>query len=313
VNKRWSRILGLAVALGVLLGLAGVLRADLIFLEDGRVIDGRIVQETDDEVLIETVAGVTVRVEPWEVKRVATKDEILEEYKEKLAEIDESDADALYKLAQWCQKHGLKDEYEAEFRATLKLKPDHPEAKNELDLLEGRIELPEQLTQEEKEELRKKAEERKKAREEEEAEKKKKEDDKKSYPFGTVTREQRAAGDLDCKGDCHKLVQGGYMKFDLGGYEKGATVRSAQLKVYVKSTSKNPWLWACLLRLDPTSAPVADVFAAIQSHSEIVSGAQKIQPGNWQTLRLSPKAVQAINEALARDKERWVAIALTFE
>lgn len=133
--------------------------------------------------------------------------------------------------------------------------------------------------------------------------------------FGIVTSTERVSGDLDCKGDCQRLVQGGYLKFDLSQNAPGTTVRSAALKVFVKSTDKNPWLWVCHLPLDPTEAPVGDVFNAIQRHATIISGVRKIRAGQWETLPLSARGVQLVNEALAKQspQDRWIALALTFE
>lgn len=304
-------VLGTVVAI---LLAAGVARAEIIFLEDGRVLEGEIVSKTDDEVSIKTSSGATIIVEPWEITKTVKKEDILKEYEEKKEKLDEKDAKALYELAKWCKKHCLKEQYKELLKAALKVDPKHAEAKKELDLLEGKIELPEKPKAGKKKtkegEKEKKTEKKKIFGNREKKKEKKKEG---TYPFGTVTKDKRIPGDLDCKGDCRRLVQGGYMKFDLKSYQKGTTIKSASLKVYVKSTKKNPWLWVCQITVDPTKAPVKDVHAAIQGHKILISSAQKVQPGGWRTIRLSRKAVSAINEALARDKERWFALALTFE
>jgi hypothetical protein len=306
-----NHIFAVALVLGFLLA-AGALRADIIFLEDGRVIEGEIIRKTQEEVTIKTATGVTMKMEPWEVTKVVKKEEILKEYEKKRKELKPEDAQAFYELALWCKKHALKEQYEKGLRETLKLDPKHVEARKELDLIEGKVEV-------EKKPAEAKEEEGAKEKKKPQAKKifKKKEDKKKqdkAHPFGTVTRDARIPGDLDCKGDCRKLVQGGYMKFDLKSYEKGATIRSASLKVYVKDVKRNPWLWVCLIPLDPTKAPPKEVHAAIQSHKTLLSGAQKVQPGGWRTIRLGRKAVQAVNEALSRKtEERWVAVSLTFE
>ena len=298
-----------ALVTGLLLA-AGALRADIIFLEDGRVVEGEIVKKTEEEVTIKTASGVTMKLEPWEVTKVVKREEILKQYEKKKKELKPEDAQALYELALWCRKHALKEQYEKELRETLKLDPKHAEARKELDLIEGKVEVEKKPVEtKKKENTEKKNPPKKIFRKKEKA---KKED--KAYPFGTVTRDKRTPGDMDCKGDCRRLVQGGYMKFDLKSYEKGTTFRSASLKVYVKDVKRNPWLWVCLIPRDPTKAPPAEVHAAIQSHKTLLSGAQKVQPGGWRTIRLNRKAVQAVNEALAKKaEERWVAMSLTFE
>jgi hypothetical protein len=290
-----------------MIAAADFLRADIIFLEDGRVIEGEIVTRDDENVVIKTATGVTLNLESWEVTKVVDKSVILEEYAKKKKELKENDAAGQYKLAAWCKKHALKKEYEKELRATLKLDPNHGEAKKELDIIEGKIEAPKKV------EPKKKTTTEKKPAKKIFKQKEKKKKENKTYPFGTVTRDKRIPGDLDCKGDCRRLVQGGYMKFNLAGYDKGAKISSATLKVYVKSVKRNPWLWVCLIPMDPTKAPPAEVHAAIQKHAALVSGAQKVRPDGWATIRLNRKAVSAINEALASKDKRWVAVSLTFE
>ncbi|TET35914.1 MAG: hypothetical protein E3J72_09755 [Planctomycetota bacterium] len=137
----------------------------------------------------------------------------------------------------------------------------------------------------------------------------------KSCPFGTVTKEERIPGDMDCKGSAKRLVQGGYMKFDLSSYPKGKVIRGATLKVYVETVSKNPWLWVCNISMDPTTAPVEDIFKAIQAHRVIISGPLKIRAGQWKSTNLNRKAVNEIQAALKSTKtsERWYALSLTFE
>jgi len=315
-EKLLRKLVPAAGAVILILLFAGALTADIIFLEDGRVVEGEVVSETADEITIKTPAGVLIKLEPWQVSRVAKKEEILKDYEEKKEETDQEDAKALYDLARWCQKHGLKDKYKEALNSVLKIDPKHAEARKELDIIEGKIELPQkprQLTEEEKQKLREKAEARRKEKEEKKKAKEEKKKGNKLYPFGTVTRNKRTPGDLDCKGDCRRLVQGGYMKFDLKSYKTGATIKSASLKVYVKSTNKNPWLWVCQIPMDPTKAPVKEVHAAIQGHKILISGAQKVQPGGWRTIRLSRKAVQGINEALAKSGDKFYALSLTFE
>ncbi|MHC4663854.1 MAG: hypothetical protein ACYS8W_19500 [Planctomycetota bacterium] len=137
----------------------------------------------------------------------------------------------------------------------------------------------------------------------------------KNFPFGTVTKSERIPGDMDCKGNARRLDRGGYMKFNLSGYEQGKVIRSATLKVWVESVSKNPWLWVCSLSKDPTTTSVEEVFNEIQAHSNIISGAMKIRAGQWATIPLNRKASSAIQKALneGKAKDRWFALSLTFE
>ena len=103
MRLRRNHIFALALAFGLLLTV-GALRADIIFLEDGRVVEGEIVKKTQEEVTIKTASGVTMKLEPWEVTKVVKKEEILKQYEKKRKELDTKNAQALYELALWCRK-----------------------------------------------------------------------------------------------------------------------------------------------------------------------------------------------------------------
>lgn len=135
------------------------------------------------------------------------------------------------------------------------------------------------------------------------------------FPFGTVTQRERTSGDLDCKGDCRTLVQGGYMKFDLGLHAPGTRFRSATLRFHVNANQRDPWLWVTLLSRDPTLAEPADLFREIQAHAAVVSQVQKAPPGNWVTFQLNERALAAVHEAVDHPcaEDRWLAMALAFE
>ena len=140
MKRKRNLIFAMALVLGLLL-TAGALRADIIFLEDGRVVEGEVVKKTEEEVTIKTASGVTMKLEPWEVTKVVKKEEILKEYEKKKKELKPEDSQALYELALWCRKHALKEHYEKGLRETLKLDPKHAEARKELNLIEGKVEV----------------------------------------------------------------------------------------------------------------------------------------------------------------------------
>jgi hypothetical protein len=131
---------------------------------------------------------------------------------------------------------------------------------------------------------------------------------------GTVFIDEMVLGDLDCKGSCDALVQGGFMRFDLSEIEAGTTYSSSALSLRVEETT-SPWCWIALLDLDPLTAEPIDTFAAIQAHDVTVTGPYAYpSPGNY-NIDLNWSGTAAINARLAEpnDEDRWVALAQAFE
>jgi len=105
-----------------------LLLADVVEMSDGGRLVGKIIEETDDEVVILTIRGIVARVPKERVERLE-RGEPKELYKRQLEEIDEDDADALYSLAVWCRDVGLKEEAKELFERVLKINPDYEEAR----------------------------------------------------------------------------------------------------------------------------------------------------------------------------------------
>lgn len=103
------------------------LYGDIVTLTTGGKIEGEIIDENDDEIVLRTYSGITIidreRIEDIEQK--LTRWQI---YSEKSKKIDQYSADAHWDLAKWCKEQGLHREYKTELEITLSLKPDHKEA-----------------------------------------------------------------------------------------------------------------------------------------------------------------------------------------
>lgn len=131
---------------------------------------------------------------------------------------------------------------------------------------------------------------------------------------GTVLVDELILGDLDCKGSCDALVQGGFMRFDLSEIEAGTTYAQSALTLRVEETT-SPWCWIALLDLDPLTASPIDTFAAIQAHEHTVTGPYAYpNPGTY-NIDLNYSAMAAINNRLAEPdaEDRWIAFAQAFE
>lgn len=113
-------------ALGCIL-LTAVARADVVVLKDGRQIEGTVIEQTDQRVVIQTRFGIN-EFSAAEVERVDRKATPQEEFKSRRASA-EGDAKALYELYLWAQGNGLKGEAKRVLRDVIEIDPDHENAR----------------------------------------------------------------------------------------------------------------------------------------------------------------------------------------
>jgi hypothetical protein len=110
---------------------AGTARADRIALKDGGVIEGRMVAETDREVVLEVLlSGKVIRI-GLQADRIDALDRtvsVLDAYEAELKKADPESADAMAGLAAWCLERKWVERAETHLRAALLLAPDHARA-----------------------------------------------------------------------------------------------------------------------------------------------------------------------------------------
>lgn len=111
----------------VLVAAVSVLFGDVVFLDDGRIIRGKIVEQNEDYVKIKTKYG-TRKIALDQVKEVITDEEMDRRVREKIEEAGD-DADALWEVVQWCNDIGLRDKADELARKVLQIAPDHPSAR----------------------------------------------------------------------------------------------------------------------------------------------------------------------------------------
>jgi len=104
----------LAVFAAILLGASASVLADVIHLTDGTTREGQVVSQTEEVVVLEMVAaGVKARmtIKRADIDRIElkpTEHQLLEaEYKKRVRELDETDADAVIRLAKWCTSQSM--------------------------------------------------------------------------------------------------------------------------------------------------------------------------------------------------------------
>jgi tetratricopeptide (TPR) repeat protein len=120
--------------------VAGV-RADVLRLKDGTVIEGRIVQENAQDVRIRTGTS-EITVPRARIAEIEKGEAPHEAYKKRAAETKDDDAEGHFKLAEFCLEHRLLPEAIGELRRTLELKADHEAARAKLRPLLDQRALP---------------------------------------------------------------------------------------------------------------------------------------------------------------------------
>ncbi|KAF0240119.1 MAG: hypothetical protein FD180_5049 [Planctomycetota bacterium] len=108
--------------------------ADKVYLKDGRVIEGRIVSQTESEIKIDIGkhgAALTFRMDLVDkIDRTAASPEQL--YEGRLMLADRKNPDSLVQLADWCVKNALEEKAGEHYIEALALQTDHARARGRL-------------------------------------------------------------------------------------------------------------------------------------------------------------------------------------
>ena len=115
----------LVVAL-LILGLAQILKGDVIVLRDGRKLEGKIIKETGESITVKVKYGEVV-VPKRNIASIEKGLTSLEEYQKKAAEAEDT-AKAHFDLGQWCQQKGLREESKKEYTKALEKDPTYAPA-----------------------------------------------------------------------------------------------------------------------------------------------------------------------------------------
>lgn len=121
----------LIVLLGLFLTGMAFGKLQLVKLKDGREIRGE-VSEQEGKYLVKTEFGPTLEFSKDQVASIQEIVDPKDEYKQRLAKIDASNADELYALAEWAAKADLLEEAKEALEAALKARPDFTRAQLKL-------------------------------------------------------------------------------------------------------------------------------------------------------------------------------------
>jgi hypothetical protein len=119
-------LLTLLMAAGLAVSAAG----DVVHLRNGNTLEGQ-VEKTDDGVIVNLPAG-QVRITNDAIDRIEEKPSVIEQFKERAADLEPDDAEGHFALAQWAGRNHLKEEAEALYRQVIGIDPNHAGAREAL-------------------------------------------------------------------------------------------------------------------------------------------------------------------------------------
>ena len=132
MKRRWIQSVVLVVALAVPKGGA----ADVIYLKGAGRLEGRIIEQTDESIVVDIGAG-TMTVSRDRVERIEEGRSALDDYRDQEAALDPGDSEGWLELANWASDHALGTQARQAYQQVLKTDPENPEANQAL----GRVQL----------------------------------------------------------------------------------------------------------------------------------------------------------------------------
>ena len=114
--------------------------ADTVVLDSGKSIEGEIIKETPDEIVVRDILrGITTTIDRDDIVEIKKAGELEKEYLTRVKKITPGDTYAMMELAVWCRTRGLKKYQRQLLVRILEMYPDDAEAKRELDILDGKL------------------------------------------------------------------------------------------------------------------------------------------------------------------------------
>ncbi len=185
-----------SAAIGLLLAVCAICQGDIIYLNTGGKVEGKILSRDldDDSVRIRTING-TVEIATDEIERIEKCESVFDIYERKLKETPKTNAKSQYRLALWCKKKGLKAEAKRHFKKVIALSPDHEKARAELGYVktDKGWEIPPKQKKTAKSALKKQAKHAKQDRKKDTKKKKKSKKKKTSKPANPIVKTIRAS------------------------------------------------------------------------------------------------------------------------
>jgi hypothetical protein len=148
MNRGKRRLVPLSVSTALLVALVAFgfpCLADVLHLKSGGTIEGKVVGEEGEWLLVRTRFGVQ-RIRRADVVRIEEKATAEEEYDERLAALDPDDPKGHLELARWCREHRMTARWKHHLERVVALDPSNAEAQEGLGrvLHDGRWVTPEE-------------------------------------------------------------------------------------------------------------------------------------------------------------------------
>jgi hypothetical protein len=128
---RSVRVAGWVMLLALVFCCA-IASADVIYLNTGGVVKGKIIERDTDSIIVVTEQGNRTEIFLSDIDRIEEGASVEEMYRDKAAKIKPGDADAHYKLGMWLKKVNYHEFAKEEFEKAVILDPDHEFARAEL-------------------------------------------------------------------------------------------------------------------------------------------------------------------------------------
>lgn len=110
--------------------------ADVVYLKSGGTLEGKVLSQTEEEVVIELAHG-KMAIPASNVLSIEKKPTPIDEYRERRTALDSSDASACFDLARWCRAKNLNREYRECLALVILADPGHAEARRALGHIES--------------------------------------------------------------------------------------------------------------------------------------------------------------------------------
>ena len=115
-------------AILLVLALPLIVSADSVTLKSGKTLEGRILKESDQEILLETYAEGEITLPRSDIRLIRKRKSKLDEYDIKATECAET-AEAHHQLGNWCKSTGLLKRADREWLKAVELDADHAAAR----------------------------------------------------------------------------------------------------------------------------------------------------------------------------------------
>ncbi|MFH1421899.1 MAG: hypothetical protein ABIH42_04200 [Planctomycetota bacterium] len=108
-----------------------IISGDVIFLNTGGKVIGKVIEKNEYEITVRTPVGITI-VKQEDIDYIEEGDNLKKVYEDRLKQIKDNDAEAHYNLGVWLRNVGMPEDAKTEFQKVIAIDTDHEFARCEL-------------------------------------------------------------------------------------------------------------------------------------------------------------------------------------